>query len=377
MRSVCTIVNYDYISQATVLFDSLRLTNPDLNYYVLLLDGKESPFELLPGVKTIHPSQLRLSDRSFQEMCSYYDVIELATSLKPFLLKYLIDIGSTSVVYLDPDVQVFSSLEKVFRYTEEFGTTITPHRLTPTSGDNPGFHELGFLRYGVYNLGYIGVTSSSINMLNWWSKRLVRYSGKFPEENIFTDQKWIDLARAYFDFYVISDRTLNIAPWNLDERSLYYLNGTLMCDDGPVVFVHFSQLSSSLSRGIFLPYWQQTLNETSQHLSSLDIILGITATYSELLQAAKKRNVQYSGEISMSKPHFKSSLYRKALRDNYVKVDLIPNSIKIEHNLLVNSKKQIDSIINVLERSFLFRYSVYGLSVDLRRLAAKFKKHPR
>jgi len=376
MRSVCTIVNFDYLGQATVLFESLKATNSNINYYVLLLDGQGEPFDLIPGVITIHPNQLSMSDKTFLEMCEYYDVIELATSLKPFLLRYLIDLGSTSALYLDPDVQVFSSLEKVFTHTEDFGTTITPHRLTPTSGANPGFHELSFLRYGVYNLGYIGVTSSSIKMLDWWSQRLVRYSGKFPEENIFTDQKWIDLARAYFDFYVITDRTINIAPWNLDERSLFYLNEKLMCDDGPVVFIHFSQLSSSLSRGIFLPYWQQTLSEAEKDLRSLDIISGITATYAVLLQNANKKSVQYPGKISRIKPHYKSSVLRKVLRDHYLKADSNPNSLKTERHFSKHFKKHFDKLLIKLERSFLFRYSVYGLGVDLSRLAARLKKHP-
>lgn len=374
MRSVCTIVNLDYISQAAVLFDSLNATNTDLNYYVLLIDGREEPLEILPGVITIHPNQLNLSERTFLEMSAYYDVIELATSLKPFLLSYLLGLGSSSVVYLDPDVQVFSSLEKVFRYTEECGTTITPHRLTPTSGANPGFHELGFLRYGVYNLGYIGVTSSSIRMLDWWSHRLVRYSGRFPEENIFTDQKWIDLARSYFDLHVIKDPTLNIAPWNLDERTLHYLDGTLMCEDSAVVFVHFSQLSSSLSKGIFLPYWELTMDGSIENLRSLEIIKGVTRNYSELLQSARKRNIQYPGKVSPTMPFFKSSAYRKALRNDYVKRDLSSNSTSSEgfpNNLIT---KKLDNLVNILERSFLFRYASYGFWLDCRRLTGKIKK---
>ena len=374
MRSVCTIVNVDYLSQASVLFDSLRTTNSDLNYYLLLLDGRENPLELIPGVITIHPSQLNLSEKKFLEMCQYYDVVELATSLKPFLLSYLINLGSSSVIYLDPDIQVFSSLEKTFRCTESYGTTVTPHRLTPTNQTNPGFHELGFLRYGVYNLGYIGVTSSSIKMLEWWSQRLVRFSGKFPEENIFTDQKWIDLARAYFDIHVIRNRSLNVAPWNLDERPLHYLNDRLMCQDGPVVFIHYSQLSSSLSKGIFLPYWEQTLDKSEHDSRSLEIILGLTKNYSSLLQSANTKNIHYAGERGSISPVFRSSFFRKALRDGFVKEDSGSSNFKFQIKFPISFKRRLDYVVFKLERSFLFRYAVYGLGVDLRRLAAKVRK---
>ncbi len=373
MRAVCTIVNFDYLSQANVLFSSLKNTNKDLNYFVLVLDGKGNSQELIAGVITIYPVQLDLDSSSFQEMCEYYDVIELATSLKPFVLNYLLNLGFTSVIYLDPDIQVFSSLENVFKNTEKSGTTLTPHRLTPTRGSNPGFHELGFLRYGTYNLGFIGVTKNSTDMLDWWSRRLVRYSGKFPEEHIFTDQKWMDLARAYFDLTVIRERTLNIAPWNLDERPLHYLNGILMCPDGPVVFIHFSQLSSSLSKGIFLPYWEDTLDASREHKISLEIISGLSRSYSELLINAKNEFTDsYKSEL---KPLFKSSLLRKALREKYLQTDANHVFKKANQSLSLINKWPNDKILNTLERSFFFRHEVYGLGIDFKRLKTKLRKH--
>ena len=47
-------------------------------------------------------------------MAAIYDVMELSTAVKPWLLRHLLERpGVDSVTYLDPDIQVFDSLDEI------------------------------------------------------------------------------------------------------------------------------------------------------------------------------------------------------------------------------------------------------------------------
>ena len=46
-------------------------------------------------------------------MAASYSVVELATAVKPFLLRALLDGGMSDVTYLDPDIEVFADLSDI------------------------------------------------------------------------------------------------------------------------------------------------------------------------------------------------------------------------------------------------------------------------
>src|SRR5438034_6302282 len=104
--AVCTIVAKNYLAYARALVKSLRRFHPDLAVYVLfvddtagLVDGAQEDFEVL-GLDV-----LDLPRR--QEFLFRYDVMELSTAVKPYLLRWLFDRGHGKVLYLDPDIWVF------------------------------------------------------------------------------------------------------------------------------------------------------------------------------------------------------------------------------------------------------------------------------
>jgi hypothetical protein len=105
--------------------------------------------------------------------------------------------------------------------------------------------EMGIMRSGVFNLGFIALrkSESSLRFLKWWSMHLRDECIVEMESGYFVDQKWVDLLPACFeDVCIMRNAAYNIAYWNLHERSLYEREGVLReaHSDISVAFIHFS-----------------------------------------------------------------------------------------------------------------------------------------
>jgi glycosyltransferase involved in cell wall biosynthesis len=169
-----------------------------------------------------------------------YDVTELATAVKPLLLRRLLTEGLSAVLYFDPDVQVFDSVESLWRLAIEGGIALTPHVLTPIPDDGFEVSDLAVLRAGVFNLGFIGVGAGTERFLEWWSGRLRRHCLSDPGNGMFVDQRWLDYVAAFFPHTVVRDPGCNVAYWNLHERRLMHTASGFEVNGGPLRFYHFS-----------------------------------------------------------------------------------------------------------------------------------------
>ena len=216
MNRLCTIIAQNYLPQAMALLESARKIYPDIEFYVLITDAISSSQPLLEGARVLLPTDLDIEPEWLSDMQSYYDPVEFATSLKPFLLNTLLTSGVATVTFLDPDILLFSELTQGFEAAKKSGIALSPHRLTPSEIQGKNFGELSFLKYGVFNLGYISVGQSGRPMLEWWGDRLRWFCTRFPDDVIFTDQKWMDLVPALFSLSVIRAFGYDFAPWNIN-----------------------------------------------------------------------------------------------------------------------------------------------------------------
>jgi hypothetical protein len=241
--NICTIIARNYLAQARVLADSFKQVHPDGNCTVLVIDdpaGYIDPdaeqFELL----TIHDIGLRDAER----MAAFYDVMELSTAVKPWLLRTLLGRdGVDSVSYLDPDIQVFSSLAKIEEEAVRHEIVLTPHFTSPLPRDGLKPSEEDILISGTYNLGFIGLGAGETAevLLDWWSERLENECLNDPANGHFVDQRWIDLAPTFWpDLYLLRETSYNIAYWNLPTRTLETDGDGYRVDGEPLRFFHFS-----------------------------------------------------------------------------------------------------------------------------------------
>jgi glycosyltransferase involved in cell wall biosynthesis len=242
---ICTIVARNYLAAARVLARSFAEHDPGGTCWTLVIDDVEEeiddddePFEV------VRPAELAI-DR-WEEMVVGYDVLELSTAVKPWLVRHLLERRSAErVTYLDPDIEVFSSLAEVDELLRDHALVVNPHLTDPLPRDGRRPTETEILASGSFNLGFAGFASGpeTSALLDWWAQRLATDCLVDPERGLFVDQRWMDFAPGLVGgLHVLRDPGYNLAYWNLPGREItragdgygYAVNGR------PLRFVHFS-----------------------------------------------------------------------------------------------------------------------------------------
>jgi len=246
MHIILTICSANYLAHAKTLGQSLIEHNPDFRFVIGLVDrippgfdpSSLRPFELLPVEE--------LGIAALPEMVRKYNLVELNTAVKPFYIErlYRQEPTAEAVIYLDPDIVVYSSLQPLIRKLKDFNLIVTPHSCTFDDSPTNIYYETGMLSTGVYNLGFIATARSetTFSFLKWWQKRLENYCYYKPESGLFVDQLWVTLSPLYFPgVYVEKDPGYNMCYWNHFERCLSQREGRWFVNGKhELVFYHFS-----------------------------------------------------------------------------------------------------------------------------------------
>ncbi|HEY2830573.1 MAG TPA: glycosyltransferase family 2 protein, partial [Thermoanaerobaculia bacterium] len=242
---VFTIVARNYFAHARVLAASLARHNRGVKLHVVVLDDLQRELAPDPSMEIIHAAELPFDPPSdFYTMAAIYDVTELATAMKPWVFQYLFDRGARVILYLDPDIEVFDSLGPLEPLARTHGMVLTPHLAAPLPRDGKRPDERDLLLAGMYNLGFLALSSEGAKMfLPWWRERLRRDCINDPASGLFVDQRWIDFAPALFDAFILRDPGYNVAYWNLPNRALTQEGERLFVDGRPLRFFHFSGFS--------------------------------------------------------------------------------------------------------------------------------------
>ena len=239
---ICTIIAKNYLPSARVLGASLREHHPDVRFTVLVIDEQEGyidaaaePFDV------IGPDAIGLPQ--FPLMAAMYEILELSTAVKPWLLRTLLERDGEGVIYLDPDMRLFEPLDEVFAAVRAHGVVLNPHAPAPMPRDGRKPSEQDILIAGAYNLGFLGLGAgdAATFVLDWWSERLEMDCIVDPEKGFFVDQRWIDLVPGMVgDVHLIRDPGFNVAYWNLPARTVAERGGAVTVDGSPLKLFHFS-----------------------------------------------------------------------------------------------------------------------------------------
>ena len=225
---------------ATVLGESFLEFHPEARFVIATIDSFSPPLVgSRSNIEYLDVNDLSAMINEFWLMATIYDVTEFATSIKPFVMKNLLS-ESNVVLYIDPDIVVYDRLDVLVERSERHSITLTPHCLLPMERDGHTPSEHDIMQSGVYNLGYIGVGKGSEGFLDWWAEHLRRDAISDPTRHLFTDQRWIDLAVPIFLPDIIEKPEYNVAYWNLDQRNLSLVDGSVYVDGEPLKFFHFS-----------------------------------------------------------------------------------------------------------------------------------------
>lgn len=241
---VCTIIAKNYVAHARVLARSFAEHHPSGRFYVLVIDDfdgyiapADEPFTV------VTPAELEIDD--FPRMATLYDVVELSTAVKPWLMRWLLARSPDDMaVYLDPDTRLYAPLDEMFAAVHEHGLVLSPHSVDAMPRDGLRPNEQDILIAGTYNLGFIGIGSGAFadQLLEWWAERLETDCIVDPSRGFFVDQRWIDLVPGMAEsFHLLRDRGFNVAYWNLPSRPVRQAeDGRWRAGDVALRLFHFS-----------------------------------------------------------------------------------------------------------------------------------------
>ena len=278
----CTIVARNYLAQARVLARSFNEHHPDCPFTVLIVDelsgGKKEPGG---EVELLTLDEIGLDQGDAHRMPMIYNVTELSTAVKPWLLRQLLKKGPGPVVYFDPDIEIFAPLDDIAWLAQKHGIVLTPHVTEPMPRDNLSLTETDILGSGIYNLGFIAIGPGSEAFLDWWSVRLRRESVVDPAKMRFTDQRWIDFVPGLYSHYILRDPTCNVAYWNLYSRRVVWTGSRYEVNGKPLRFFHFSGFDPDKPHVLSKHQGEQPRILLSEHPG----VARICKEYSEKLQA--------------------------------------------------------------------------------------------
>ena len=247
---IFTSCTNNYIPKARVLAHSLKKFHPKWEFCLLLGETPPKQFDIKnePFDRVILFSDLPI--QAYHSWLFRHRVVEICTAAKGPALDYFINIEKQEkVIYLDPDIMVINSLDPLDNLLNEYDILLTPHQLAPQKTyqsiiDN----EICSLKHGIYNLGFVAVTGreQGCEFSRWWSDRLYLFCYDDIPNGLFTDQRWCDMAPAYFSkLHILRDPGYNAATWNLTDRYISKTaDGYFMANDSLLRFYHFTGYDS-------------------------------------------------------------------------------------------------------------------------------------
>ena len=241
---ICTIIARNYLPAARVLARVVPGAQPGRN---LLDAGDRRPGRRgRSGGRAVRGRAARAArDRAVAPDDRGYNVLELSTAVKPWLLRYLLnEQGVERVAYLDPDIQVFDSRAGGGRPAARApaGGQPAPHRArcraTATSPPRPTSS------WPARSTSASPASPPARRPTSCWPGGPSAWPPTAcvaPERGYFVDQRWMDFAPGLVEgLFILRDPGYNVAYWNLAGRDLRKRGNRYEVDGRPLRFFHFS-----------------------------------------------------------------------------------------------------------------------------------------
>ena len=222
---VYTSVTKSYLPKARVLAKSVKAYHPNWTFVLLYSDDLPIGFDLAlePFDEVLTIEQLGIPN--WKAWAFNHAIVELCTAVKGPAAKLLSQRpGVDKIMYIDPDIKVFNSLTPLESMLDQHDILLTPHLLDAEQhADDIIENEMSVLKHGVYNLGFFAAKTSGqgFEFISWWAARLLSFCRDDIPNGLFTDQRWCDLAPAFFSSLgIVRDRGYNVATWNIAHRAI-------------------------------------------------------------------------------------------------------------------------------------------------------------
>ncbi|MBD8490438.1 hypothetical protein IFO69_16930 [Echinicola sp. CAU 1574] len=263
--SFCTIVTLNYMPFAKTLFQSINRFDKKAKFVVLIVDERKgrsihNDFDCISLDELSFFPQVNVLKKKYSPSSD-----ELRWSLKPYLMRYLLEYKKTEMVfYVDSDIYFYSCFKFLYDTLNNCPILLSPHWgcMDPKKSESY-FSRL--LTDGVYNAGFIGATMKGIHALNWWGEMCLYSCEKSKLKGFYDDQKYLDIIPIYCpDSRIIEHRGCNVGEWNRFECERIMDGGKLLINNEfPIIFIHFSNIGYLVEYDkVLIPF----LKEYSQKL---------------------------------------------------------------------------------------------------------------
>lgn len=257
--------------------ESVRAHEPSADTYVMVLDH---PVASETRVDSHLYSVIDVNDLDLPSPAHFlfrYTILEANTAVKPWVMNYLSSaLGYRSTIYLDPDIYLYRSLDHVHERLDRGASLVLIPHISGPIWDSQHPNETDLLKAGTYNLGFAAVGQWDVAkpVIEWWQQRLEYNCVVEPENGLFVDQKWMDLAPGLFDdVHILRHKGYNVAYWNLHERRITGTGTAWFADGCPLRFFHFSGLDITNPD-------QLSKHQTRFHLNDLGDAKALVLSYS-------------------------------------------------------------------------------------------------
>lgn len=250
-----TICAKNYIGLALSLKKSVEANSTDVDFYIFVADEIKEIIELSDSCIIEAKKICSLDEKLWYEMAFMFDLVEFCTAIKPYCFKYLMANGYNKLIYFDPDIFIFDSIDFIYEKLDQYKCILTPHVINPHQLPEEIRQERDpwGLMSGINNLGFAAFCKceTTEQVIDWWGTKLQRYAVSEVSEGLFTDQKWTDYMMAMYDtgdIWISKHLGMNFAPWNYHERDVCLENERYVikrryCEKewkDPLVFFHCS-----------------------------------------------------------------------------------------------------------------------------------------
>lgn len=400
MKTAFTIVAKNYIGLAKVLRKSINIHNPEVKFLIFVADEPDENYKGENGV-LFAKDVVDISQTKWKEMAFKYDITEFCTAIKPFCFKYMMGIdGTESVMYFDPDIYVFNSLDCLYEKLDKHSILLVPHIVQANLNNN---NDIVFLNSGIYNLGFLGLKNSntSLDMIEWWGRKLIDNCYDDILDGTFTDQKWMNFVTSLFpieEVYVSQHLGANMAPWNFYEREVIFEARNVYVKSRitnskvlPVIFVHYSGFDYRN-----LLFGECKRNRIENVYMDFDDIQKLIALYTEKMNDEKSTMLEYlslpysynsfTNGVKINKFHrriYRSIMHRETINNPFdcnglLYKRLLQTKMFVKDNLseitptspIVGKLKYFNLIMR-----FVYKFLGYNRYVALLRLMKYFSKY--
>lgn len=357
--AACSIIALNYLPYVRALVNSYLKYN-DGPFYVLILDLDCYDVDLSQErFSVLGLNDLQIPKDEIEKMLSIYDVMELATALKPFLLKLLLVTEGEPVTYLDPDICVYDNIDEVKALDKQYGLTLTPHVLSQVPNDGCFPSESIILVSGIFNLGFISVNENANLFLELWGQFTKRHCISEIKEALFVDQRFCDLAPLIVDSKIIQSPRFNVAYWNLYERTLIRQNNDVYVNGEQLGFFHFSGFNPTKLDTLS----KHELGKSRFNLKENDALLYLLLTYSNEVLAneyEKFKNFNYGYSTlpsGLTLDKIQRRVYRKILLRSEAFGDIsLPNPFEDKKEFIAMLNMPVCEISHFYDSKFIKRY---------------------